>query len=168
MTKTKELQEVLIDNMQRWQKIESGSIAMTSTIMSKTDNAVIKLIMEIIKRDSEMHHRIQQLIIDSLQKESISLTPEELGKVWDLIERHIKMEEDTVRLAKEAKEKAGWSYEYRVIDKKYGDLPTDILVWDDKVAVMALESPIFATVTTNQALADTYRVQFEIMWSALK
>ncbi|MFH2203427.1 MAG: hypothetical protein ABIJ96_09955 [Elusimicrobiota bacterium] len=104
MTKTKELQEEIVENMRHWQKIESGSVAMTGTIMSKTDSPVIKLIMEIIQHDSKMHHRIQQLIIDSLQKESISLTPEELGKVWDLIEQHIKMEEETVRLAKESKD----------------------------------------------------------------
>ncbi|MDP3988611.1 MAG: helix-turn-helix domain-containing protein [bacterium] len=67
----------------------------------------------------------------------------------------------------ETKQNTGWMYDYKILNKKYGELRSNILVWDDKVAVMTLEEPVFGTVTTSAALADTYRVQFNILWDAL-
>jgi len=100
---TKETQEKIIDNMRRWQKIENASVASTGDVINKTDNPVIRLVMEIIQRDSQMHYRIQDIIADSLESGTISLSPDELGDVWDMIEKHIKLEEKTIELANEAK-----------------------------------------------------------------
>jgi len=101
---TKEIQQQIVSNMKNWQKIEDASVGSTGHIIEKTDNPVVRLVMEIIQRDSQMHHRIQELIIDSLESKTITLTPEELGKVWGMIEKHIKLEEKTVAYATEALE----------------------------------------------------------------
>ncbi len=42
------------------------------------------------------------MFIDTL-KGTVSLTPEEIGAVWHLIEKHIEMEEAAVAMAEEAK-----------------------------------------------------------------
>jgi len=60
------------------------------------------MVMEIIQRDSENHARVQGLIVDSLEKESLTLSPEDLVKVWDAIEAHLALERKTVELAEEA------------------------------------------------------------------
>lgn len=99
---TKEIQEQIVDNMQRWQKIENASVASTGKVIEKTENPVVRLVMEIIQRDSQMHYRIQELISDSLSSKAITLTPDELADVWDLIEKHIRLEEKTVEYANEA------------------------------------------------------------------
>ena len=83
---TKEIQEGIVANMKRWQEIEGASVASTSRIIKKTDNPIVQLVMEIIQRDSRMHHRVQGLIIDSLEAKAIALTPDELGTVWEMIE----------------------------------------------------------------------------------
>ena len=57
----KEAQEKLVQNMDAWQKIEDAAVETTGAIADQTDNPVIKLVMEIIQRDSQMHHRVQQL-----------------------------------------------------------------------------------------------------------
>jgi len=101
---TKEAQEAIVKNMRKWQKIENASVASTGKIMEKTDNPIVRLVMEIIQRDSQMHHRIQELIADSLESKAISLNPDEVGDVWGMIEKHIELEKETVRLAKEALE----------------------------------------------------------------
>jgi hypothetical protein len=98
---TKEVQEDLISNMETWKKIENASIASTGRVMEKTENPIVRLVMEIIQRDSQMHYRVQEWIANSLQK-TVSLTPEELGQVWDLIEDHIKIEKKVQKLAEEA------------------------------------------------------------------
>jgi len=100
--KTKELQEKLVDNMKAWQKIENQAVEMAAWIRKQSDNPVIQTVMSIIQQDSATHHRVQQLIIDSLEKEAIALRPEELGDIWDLIEKHIALERKTIDCAKEA------------------------------------------------------------------
>jgi rubrerythrin len=88
--------------MKRWQKVENASVASTGQIIAKTENPVVRLVMEIIQRDSQMHYRLQELIIDSLEKKAITLTPDEFADVWGLIEKHIEIEEKTIALAEEA------------------------------------------------------------------
>jgi bacterioferritin (cytochrome b1) len=99
---TKEIQEKIVDNMKRWQRIENGSVASTGKVIEKTENPVLRLIMEIIQRASQMHYRVQELIADSLTTKTVSLTPEELESAWDLVEKHIEIEKKTVELAEEA------------------------------------------------------------------
>ncbi|MFC1553333.1 hypothetical protein ACFL7D_01755 [candidate division KSB1 bacterium] len=101
---TKEVQEQLAENMKQWQKVENASISSTAKVMEQTDNAVIRQIMEIIQQDSAMHYHIQGLIVRSLEEESLSMNPDELVNVWDLIEHHIKLEKKTITLAEEALE----------------------------------------------------------------
>jgi len=57
--------------------------------------------------------------------------------------------------------------ERRYIDESFGEVPNDILIWDNKVAIASLNEPFFGTVIENEDLANTYRIQFEIMWRAL-
>lgn len=99
---TKEIQKQIVDNMKRWQKIENASVASTGAVIEKTENPVMRLVMEIIQRDSQMHYRIQELIADSLETKTITLTPEDLASVWDLVEKHIRLEQKTVELANES------------------------------------------------------------------
>lgn len=101
---TKEIQEKLVENMAKWQNVEDASVASTGRAIEKTGNPVIRLVMEIIQRDSLMHYRVQQLIRDSLGTTPTTLSPDELGEVWDIIENHIKIEKKTIELADEALE----------------------------------------------------------------
>ena len=79
---TKEAQEHLVKNMRNWQKVENSAVASTGAIIEKTDNPIIRLVMEIIQRDSQMHYRIQDLIADTLEGKTIALNPDEVGKIW--------------------------------------------------------------------------------------
>jgi len=99
----KVIQEKLAATMQAWQRVEDASVASTGRVIEKTNNPIVRLVMEIIQRDSQMHHRVQGLILDTLNK-SVALTPEEVGTVWGMIEKHIKLERQTLELAEEALE----------------------------------------------------------------
>ena len=93
--------EYIVEKLREWQKDENATIAMTTKIIEKTNNEFVQLVMDIIRNDSMMHHRVQQFIIDSLTVKAISLTPEELGDIWTLVAKHIKMEKETVGLGAE-------------------------------------------------------------------
>jgi hypothetical protein len=70
--------------------------------MEDTDNPLIRLVMEVIQRDSNMHHRVQQMIIDSTEQSVVHINVDDLVNVWDAIEKHLDIEKKTISLAEEA------------------------------------------------------------------
>ena len=93
----------LVPILRQWQGIEDMSVAGCTALMEQTKNPLVRLVMEIIRQDSVMHRKVQQVMIDSLEKEAITLTPEELALIWDSVERHAAMEKETIDLAMEAR-----------------------------------------------------------------
>jgi len=100
----KEQQQKIVEIISRWQKLEDTAVAQTARIMEATDHPLIRLVAEIIQRDSNMHHRIQQMVIDTLQTETVALNFDQLREAWDEIEKHIQIEKKTVQMAQEALE----------------------------------------------------------------
>lgn len=98
---TKELQEKLVSSLSEWQSVEDAAVASTGAIIGKTKNPVIRLVMELIQRDSQFHHRVQQFMIDVLQGRLVTLTPEDLGQIWEEVENHIEIEKRTVTMAED-------------------------------------------------------------------
>ena len=101
---TEQNTEELAKILRTWQGIETAAVAHTNEIIAKTQNPLIRLVMEIIRQDSEMHHRVQQVLLDSIEKQAITLTPEELGDIWDMVEKHAELEKDTIELAEKARD----------------------------------------------------------------
>ena len=100
--KSKVAQEELVANMRKWQKIEDASVTSTSQVIKKTQNPLVRMIMEIILRDSQMHYRVQEFIADSIERKAITMTTEELADVWKMIERHIDLEKKTLKIARKS------------------------------------------------------------------
>ena len=99
---TKELQEKLVNIFKKWQKVENASVSSTGKVIEKTDNEVIRLVMELIQRDSQFHYRVQEFMLGILEGKTITMSPDDLEMVWDGIEKHIEIEKDTIKLAEEA------------------------------------------------------------------
>ena len=99
---TKDVQSGLVSNMRKWQKIEDASVVSTGQMIEKTENPLLRLVMEIIQRDSQMHYRVQEFIADSIEHKAVSLTPDELVAVWGMIENHINLEKKTVEIAEQS------------------------------------------------------------------
>ena len=108
--------EELVETLRKWQGIERKAIDSCADIMEKTDNSLIRQIMEIIRNDSVQHHRVQQFIIDSMTKEPVRLTPEELGQVWDEITAHDEVERETIEIAKKLKEECRFFVQRALLD----------------------------------------------------
>jgi rubrerythrin len=119
--------EKLLKTMRDWQAIERSAIETTTKIMEKTDNLLIRQFMEIIRNDSVQHHRVQQFIIDSLTKQPINLSYDELAQIWDEIEAHDKVERKAIEMAKQCKEECQFFVqrsllEYLIADEEKHDL----------------------------------------------
>ncbi len=46
----------------------------------------------------------------------------------------------------------------KFLPEKYNETLTDILIWDDMVALIVLEEPVFGTLIKSRPLADTFRI----------
>jgi hypothetical protein len=100
--------ENMVGVLRQWQGIERQAINEMAEIMEETRNPLIRLIMEIIRHDSLMHHRVQQFLIDSVTQSDVSVSREDIVAIWDRIEEHDKVEKKTIDLAKKLKADA-WS-----------------------------------------------------------
>jgi hypothetical protein len=95
---TKENEAKLAEILREWQHIENQTVVQTAQIVDRTRHPVIRFIMQIIQSDSATHFRVQQLILDSLEKEAITLTVDDLTGIWDAIEAHVEAERRTGEL----------------------------------------------------------------------
>lgn len=100
----KEALESTAKNLKKWQKIENAAVRQTSLIMEQSDHPVIRMVAEIIHHDSQLHYRVQQLLIDSIEKSAMNIDYRQLAKVWTSIEEHIALEKKTIELAKKSLE----------------------------------------------------------------
>jgi len=94
--------QALLETLEEWQQLEKDTISITRKIAGKTDNPLIQTLMKIIQNDSKMHYKVQKTIIDSFTEEAITLRPEELGDMWEMMEQHAEMERATIQKAEEA------------------------------------------------------------------
>jgi hypothetical protein len=104
----------MVKVLRDWQGIERQAMSFTSEISEKTDSTLIRMIMDIIRNDSHMHHRVQQYLIDSVTKESPAVTREDVVAIWESIEEHDATEKRTIALAEQLKKDA-WSPVHKLL-----------------------------------------------------
>ena len=97
-----EKKEQFLVNLDKWQEMETLSAKTCTEVKKRTENTLIKMIAEIIRRDSESHIEVLKLIKNSLTKQALHLTPDELEEIWDLVEGYHKIEHKSVDIAQEA------------------------------------------------------------------
>ena len=118
--------EEMVSTLQEWQAIERQSMSDTAEIMEKTNNPLVRILMEIIRHDSLMHHRVQQFLIDSVTVADVAVTREDVADIWEMIEAHDANERKTIELAKQLQEKA-WTpvhkqlLDYLIVDETKHD-----------------------------------------------
>jgi len=85
-----------------WQALEEDTIKFSDDTMKKSKNPLVRMTMQVIKSDSQKHKAMQQMILDSLTKEAVHLTPDELSAISDNLNKHIAAEEKSLELADKA------------------------------------------------------------------
>ncbi|MFW5738999.1 MAG: hypothetical protein ACOC1F_01390 [Myxococcota bacterium] len=99
---TKELQNNLVAELKNWQKAEGTAANQMEKLGKATDHPLIKLVADVIHADSIRHAKVQQMVVDSIEKGAYRLTPDELADVWDIIDEHIKTEQHMVANVRKA------------------------------------------------------------------
>jgi len=91
-----------LDRIRKWEELEGTAIASARNIIAQTTNPIIKMTMELIAHDSEKHRLVQQMIIDSLTKEALHLSPDELANLSEGLSKHVEAEGEALRFAEAA------------------------------------------------------------------
>jgi len=91
-----------ISGMKEWLELEDETIRHAEATMKKTKNKLVKMTMEMIKNDSQKHKAMQKMLIESLTKEPLVLTPDDLAAISDTLNKHLAAEAKTLEIADEA------------------------------------------------------------------
>lgn len=97
-----ENREQFLADLDEWLKVEAETRKNCSKIQKSTKNPLVQLVAEIIRRDSKTHIEVLKLIRKSLTEKAVSLTPDELAEIWDLVEHHREIEQKSVNMAENA------------------------------------------------------------------
>jgi sugar-specific transcriptional regulator TrmB len=72
---------------------------------------------------------------------------------------------ESEKVAIESKDTLKGLYDFKLLPNEYQDPPTDILIWENNIALITLKEPIFGTVLSNQLLTQTFRTLFKLIWT---
>jgi len=93
-----EQKETFEEGISKWQTMEDATIAVCEEIAGSTDNMLLKTIAGIIRADSEKHKMVLDVISQALDG-TITLTPDELGTMSKLLDRHVELEQGSINMA---------------------------------------------------------------------
>jgi hypothetical protein len=97
-----ENRDKFLADLDDWLEVEALTRKRCSEVQKKTENPLIHMVAEIIRRDSKTHIEVLKLIKSSLTKQAIPLSPDDLAEIWDLLDGHRELEQKSVDMAQEA------------------------------------------------------------------
>jgi hypothetical protein len=108
--------ENMVAVLREWQGIERQAVNDLGEIVEKSASPLIRIIMEIIRHDSLMHHRVQQFLVDSVTVAAPAVTREDIAEIWGLVEAHDRAEKKTIELARGLLEHAWTPVQKQLLD----------------------------------------------------
>ena len=98
--------DMLVAALEDWMALEDETIKQAEATLKKSKNKLVKMTMEMIKNDSQKHKAMQKLLADSLTKEALTLTPDDLIDLSDDLNKHLAAEAKTLEIADAALNKS--------------------------------------------------------------
>ena len=86
----------LIKAMEAWMDSEDQTIKDAEYMKNEADSPFVKMTMEMLIHDAEKHKIIQQMVIDSLTKEAIHLSPNEFAPIKGVLNTQIVEESESL------------------------------------------------------------------------
>ncbi len=117
--------------IKKWIAIEKATITLSGRLLEKTENPIISCLIDTIKRDSQKHQEVLELIIETLEGTTV-FTHEDMSVLTEFIEKHASIEQEAVDIAGQTLEKvrtpfARFLLEYLYEDEKKHDFIMDNL-----------------------------------------
>jgi hypothetical protein len=125
-----------VDRIKEWQAIENDNIERTDREVPETKNPLIRTMLQALRLEAEKRRLLQQMVIDSVQREAVNLSPDELGNLSGHINRHMEAEEKALSIAMEALDKSELTIPSYLLSYLIGDLKNQkslLRQFDDKL-----------------------------------
>ncbi|MDA8169910.1 MAG: hypothetical protein M0Z59_09500 [Nitrospiraceae bacterium] len=106
MKRPAETSDEFLNLMVDWQSVETETIGYTKKEIPKTGNPLTRTILQALKLEAEKHCLIQQMIVESVKKQAVNLSPEELTVLSNHLNRQMAVEEKNLSTAEQALEKS--------------------------------------------------------------
>jgi predicted transcriptional regulator len=84
-----------------------------------------------------------------------------------LVKRDIMYESKMTQVYIQTYAESSTQHDYRIWPKQQGEFPTDVECWGNKVAFNDVQGHPSSVIIESQAVADTFRMFFNQMWSGL-
>ena len=104
----KETNQKIVDQIRGWKELDSKSASLMKETIARCDHPVVCTVMEIIRRDAELHSRVLDLIVESMERRPLTMSLDQFGEVVGLIQEHLGVKEqmakamdETLSLAKD-------------------------------------------------------------------
>ena len=84
--------------MKKWIAIEKATITLSGRLLEKVENPIISCIIDTIKRDSQKHREVLELILECLDG-TMTFTHEDMSVVTEFVHKHTGIEQEAVDIA---------------------------------------------------------------------
>jgi sugar-specific transcriptional regulator TrmB len=170
----KDPQSLLIDMERKRQAIEQVLPDLRARFITQANKPTIKFYEE--------WDEVKQVFIQSLSANKITAigSATELQQIdpkffeayqKEVAKRKIEFKDILTKasdqLIPQIKQLQGAFYTAKTMPTKYKDIPTNILIWDTNIALLTLREPVFATILSNEFLAQTFETLADIIWESL-
>ena len=91
MLATREQEQRIVSTIRDWGLLEQESSESIEQVKAKCGNPLVFLVMDIIETDAGLHKRLQEFIVNSLEHEPLTLSPDEVAEVIGLIRDHTRL-----------------------------------------------------------------------------
>lgn len=130
--------EQIITQLREMQEIERSNLSHATQVMERSENPLVRQLMDIAASDALQRHKVCQFIIDSLRT-SVELTPDELELIWREIESYHTRDRNSIEMARELRDSVRFfvqnsMLEYLVLDTEKEDQLFDRLEEFKKLA----------------------------------
>lgn len=96
MSTMREQRQKIVSVLKDWELLEQESSESVEQVKTKCGNPLVCLVMDIIEHDSRLHRKIQEFILNSLEREPLTLSPDEVGEVIEPIRNHTRLKTQMV------------------------------------------------------------------------
>ena len=98
--------EDFLDTIVELQAIQTRNIEYVKKDIPKTGNPLIRTMLQALRLEAEKRSLLQQMIVDSIEKEAVHLSLDELQYLSDHFNRQVEADEKALSLEEEAFEKS--------------------------------------------------------------
>ncbi len=82
----------IMDVIADWQRVEADTVEFANREIPNAKSMLTRTMLKVIELEAQKHGLLQQMIIDSMKKETVNLSPDELGILSGYINRYLEAE----------------------------------------------------------------------------